>query len=275
MVEYSHTSNHHLVRVADFNGVRTLRFERNQQSSMRLDDPFDTDIEYVGYLHLALAVAPHARRVLVIGLGGGTLVKQLWRDHPDLQIDAVEIDAEVVEVARELFELPEDPRITVYIAEGRSFLETSVQTYDIIVVDAYNDDHMPVQLTTEQFMLTAHAHLAPGGVIAYNTISTIAGTYSKPLRRLHKTAGNVWRRLWLFRVASLAPNLVGPENVVVLASDAEVSEEQLLARIANRVDGSVSVPGFETFGERLYRGKLRTGDVAISTDPRRKSPDAW
>lgn len=270
MVEYSHTSRHHLVRVSDFNGVRTLRFERNQQSSMRLDDPFDSDIEYVGYLHLAIAVRPRPRRALVIGLGGGTLVKQLWRDHPDLVIDAAEIDAEVAEVARELFDLPHDHRIRVHIAEGRSFLEASDETYDMIVVDAYDDDRMPLLLTTEEFMRAAYAHLTPGGVVAYNVIGAVAGTLSKPLRRLHKTAGNVWRSVWLFPVASLVPGTVGPENVVLLASDTVLTDDQLRERIENRVEGAVAVPGFERFGEQLYRGKLRTGDVAILSDPRSK-----
>lgn len=267
VAEYSHTSKHHLIRVADYNGVRTLRFERNQQSSMRLDDPFGTDIEYIGYLHLPLAVTPDARRALVIGVGGGTLVKQLWRDHPALHIDAVELDAEVVEVARELFGLPEDPRIAVHVAEGRSFLEASRDTYDFIVVDAYDDDRMPLLLTTEQFMMTARAHMPEDGVLAYNIIGTVAGTLSKPLRRLHKTAANVWRNVWLFTVASLVQGGIDPQNVILLATDAALSEEELMVRIAGRVNGTVNVPGFETFGEHLYRGKLRTGDVSILADP--------
>lgn len=275
MVEYSHTSPHHTIRVADFDGVRTLRFERNQQSSMRLDDPFDTDIEYVGYLHLAVAVRPDPRRALVIGVGGGTLVKQLWRDHPGLHIDAVDIDADVIEVAQELFGLPDDPRIDIYVSEGRAFLEASIEVYDIIVVDAYDDDHMPLQVTTEEFMRLARARMPEGGVVAYNIIGAVAGTMSKPLRRLHKTARNVWRRVWLFRVASQRTGLCGPENVVMLASDAELGEDELLDRIADRVGGTVSVRGFERFGEHLYRGKLRTGDVAILTDPPRRKRDAW
>lgn len=270
MVEYLHTSPHHTIRVADFNGVRTLRFERNQQSSMRLDDPFDTDIEYIGYLHIAVAVRPDPRSALVIGLGGGSLVKQLWRDHPELHIDAVEIDAEVVDVARELFGLPEDPRIAVYVSEGRSFVDASIDSYDMIFVDAYDDDRMPLLLTTEEFMQRARARLGTDGVIAYNVIGAVSGMLSKPLRRLHKTAGNVWRNVWLFRVASLRPGMTGPENVIMLASDAELSDDELLARIEDRVAGTVSVPGFDTFGEQLHRGKLRTGDVAILADPGRR-----
>ena len=85
------------LRVSDDNGVRMLKFDRNQQSSMHLDDPFATDIEYVSYLHVTVAVKPDPARALVIGLGGGSIVKQLWRDHPDLHIDAVELDPEVLE----------------------------------------------------------------------------------------------------------------------------------------------------------------------------------
>jgi len=270
MVEYLHTSAHHTIRVADNNGVRTLRFERNQQSSMRLDDPFDTDIEYIGYLHIAVAVRPEPRRALVIGLGGGTLVKQLWRDHPSLHIDAVEIDAEVADVARELFGLPEDPRINVYVSEGRSFIDACIDDYDMIFVDAYDDDRMPLPLTTEEFMRQARARLGAEGVMAYNVIGAVSGMLSKPLRRLHKTASNVWRHVWLFRVASLRPGVTGPENVVLLASDADLSDIDLLTRIEDRVGGTVSVPGFNALGEQLHRGKLRTGDVAILSDPGRR-----
>ncbi len=267
MAEYAHTSPHHRLHVSDRDGVRTLRFERHQQSSMRLDDPYATDIEYVAYLHLTLAVVPEPARALLIGLGGGTFVKQLWRDHPGLHIDAVEIDAEVAEIAREFFELPDDPRIAVHVGEGRSFLEASRDVYDIIVIDAYDDDHIPRPLTTEEFMRCLVAHLAPDGAVAYNIIGTISGDCSKPLRSLHRTASNVWRNVWLFRVDASVPGEQRPENVIMLASDADLSDEALIERIAGRVDGTVSVPTFERFGEHLYRGKLRSGDVPILTDP--------
>jgi hypothetical protein len=55
--------------------------------------------------------------------------------------------------------------------------------------------------------------------------------------------------------------------MILLASDAELSQDELLCRIASRVDGLVTVTGFERFGEDLYRGSVRSGDVAINTDP--------
>lgn len=271
MTGYRHTSAHNLIHVVDSAGVRSLRFARNHQSSMRLDDPFATDIEYIGYLHLTRAVVPDPRRALVIGLGGGTLVKQLWRDCPALTIDAVEIDAEVAEVARELFALPEDERIRVHVADGRAFLESTPTLYDIVVVDAFDDDVMPRHLTTEEFLFTARARMNPGGALACNVIGTVAGDMSKPLRSLHRTASNIWRHVWAFTVGALEPGGIAPANVVLLMTDADAAEEMLLARIASRVDGTVNVEGFERFGEDLYRGKFRTGDVPILSDHRPRS----
>ena len=150
----------HRLSVTDNDGVRLLKFERNQQSSMLIDDPFETTIEYVGYLHITLAVKPDAERTLVIGLGGGSVVKRMWRDYPAMSLDVAEIDGEVVEVASALFELPDDDRIDVHIADGREFLTRRLDTYDIIIVDAFDDDRVPRPLLTEEFMRLAKDHLA-------------------------------------------------------------------------------------------------------------------
>lgn len=270
MAEYRHTSAHNRIRVVDAGGVRSLRFERNHQSSMRLDDPFATDIEYIGYLHLTRAVVPDPHRALVVGLGGGTFMKQLWRDCPQLAIDAVEIDAEVVAVARELFSLPDDERITVHVADGRTFLETTPSRYDIVVIDAFEDDVMPRHLTTEEFMFTARARMNPGAALAYNVIGTVSDTPGKSLLSLHRTASNIWRHVWTFTVGALEPDGIAPANVVLLMTDAEVGEDELLARIASRVSGTVRVEGYERYGEDLHRGALRSGDVPILTDHLRR-----
>ncbi len=71
-----------LYHVIEEDGVRRLLFSRKQQSSMRLDDPFETDLPYLTHLHLPMAVKPDASRALLIGLGGGMLAKRMWRDYP-------------------------------------------------------------------------------------------------------------------------------------------------------------------------------------------------
>ena len=267
---YEHDSAYHRLVVTDDNGVRRLRFERNHQSSMRLDDPFETDIEYVGYLHLTMAVKPDAARTLVIGLGGGSVVKRMWRDYPAMQLDVVEIDEEVAQLAVEFFAVPEDERIRLIVDDGRAYLRLCPETYDIIIVDAFDDDHIPRPLITEEFLRECRDHLSPDGVIAYNIIGSVYGPHSKLFRSLHRTASNVWRRVWTFPLGLATDERDQTRNIVMLATASELSTDELLGRIANRVDGMVTVPAFDRFGEDLYRGAIRTGDVPILLDPLRR-----
>ena len=257
----------HRLRITDDNGVRLLKFERNQQSSMRLDDPFETDISYVGYLHLPMAVRPDATRSLVVGLGGGSLVKRMWRDYPAMSLHAVELDPEVANLAYDYFALPDDERIEVFIDDGRAFIETCTHTYDIIVIDAFADDHTPRHLLTEEFLRACRDHLTEDGVIAYNLIGAVYGPHSKPFRSLHRTASNVWRNVWTFPLGIADDIIDDTRNIVLMASNTELAEDELLNRIADRVGGMVTVPRFERFGEDLYRGAIRTGDVPLLLDP--------
>ncbi|MDO9557858.1 MAG: fused MFS/spermidine synthase [Coriobacteriia bacterium] len=267
---YEHHSGHHRVRVIDDNSVRLLKFERNEQSSMHLDDPFETDIEYVGYLHLTLAVKPDAASALVIGLGGGSVVKRMWRDYPAMHLDVAELNPEVVEIAYAFFELPEDDRLCVAAADGRDFLMMTSAIYDIIIVDAFDDDRVPRPLMTEEFLCECRDHMSPDGVIAYNIIGSVYGDHSKPFRSLHRTIANVWRNVWIFPTSRDEDTRDNTRNIVLLASEAELTADELLARIASRVDGRVSVPAFERFGEDLYRGKVRSGDVPLLVDEQKR-----
>lgn len=264
---YEHDTPYHRVRITDNEGIRLLRFERNRQSTMYLDDPFETDCEYCGYLHLAMAVRPRSKRTLVIGLGGGSVVKRYWRDYPWMQVDTVELDPDVVEIASAFFELPDDPRIRVTVADGREFLQRSGEPYDIIIVDAYDDDRVPRPLLTEEFFREARARLAEGGVIAYNYIGAVYGPKSKPFRSLHRTVSNVWPSVWTFPIGIADDATDKTRNIVLLASDTALSSDELLDRIANRVDGLVTVPGFTGFGADLFKGSIRTGDVPLILDP--------
>ena len=76
---------------------------------MYVDDPFKTRFEYSDYLQLPVAYRPQTRRVLFIGLGGGSAPKRTWRDFPSMQVDAVELDPEVVNVAYEFFDAAARP----------------------------------------------------------------------------------------------------------------------------------------------------------------------
>ena len=247
---YSHRSACHDISVTDRGFIRTLSFGRDRQSSMYLDAPFDTDFEYPGYFHVALAVTPNAARTLAIGLGGGTVVKRMWRDYAEMRIDAVELDPEVVDVARRFFALPDDERIRVFVGEGRRFLETCADNYDIVIVDAFDGDVVPSQLTDDEFMHPLRGRLAPNGVVVYNFMGAVEGEASGPFRALRATLATAFRQVWVFVVNEGTES--GSRNLVLLATDSPLTVEELRSRIADRVGGRVTVPGFQLFGEDLW-----------------------
>jgi len=103
--------------------------------------------------------------LLLIGLGGGTVVKNFAREG--WRVEAVEIDPVVAKVARQHFGLQESEG-KIFHQDGRQFLLTHKNKYDIIIMDAFGSSSIPFHLvTTEAFGLVA-AHLEPDGVFALN-----------------------------------------------------------------------------------------------------------
>lgn len=266
-VLFSQDTQYHRITVTEDELARHLRFDRGHQSAIDLADEYTSHIRYPDYLHLALAAKPDAQSVLVLGLGGGALSKRMWRDYPDMQVDSVEIDPVVVDVAERYFDLPQDERLHVFTEDGRRHVQRCEEKYDIVVVDAYYSDSLPYHMTTEEFFGEIKTILAPDGVVAYNVISALEGEQSELFRSMYRTVGGVFDETWVFGVQLAEnPDLLRNRNIVVLATDTEIEREEMLARIESNLDGAVSVPGFERFGEDLYTGMVDMADVPVLTD---------
>jgi spermidine synthase len=266
-VLFRQDTQYHRITVTEANGIRNLRFDRSHQSAIDLSDGLTSRIRYPDYMQLPMAIKTDPKRVLVIGLGGGAVTKRYWHDYPDVHVDSVEIDPVVVDVAKRYFDLPEDPRLTVFTTDGRRFVQTTSERYDIVVIDAYYADSLPFHLTTQEFFREVKAKMNPGGVVVYNLISALEGDQGKLFRSMYKTAGSVWKDVLVFPVdvgQGDMPEAV--QNIAVLATDTEVPQQVLLARIRSAVDGKVKVPGFAEMADGLYAHMVDTSDSPIMTD---------
>jgi spermidine synthase len=260
-------TQYHRITVTEDATTRHLRFDKSNQSAIALEDPYASRIRYPDYFHLALAVKPDAKRVLVLGLGGGMTTKRFWRDYPEVSVDSVEIDPVVVDVSKRYFRLPTDARSRVFTQDARRFIQTSKDTYDIIVIDCYYDDALPFHLTTTEFLREVKAHVAPDGVVVYNVIGALEGDKSGLFRSMYRTAGTVWDRLWVFRVnVGLGSDPTQRSNNIVIATDSPLAEGTFLKRVSERVGGRVTVPGFAEMPGDLYDGLVRLNDVPLMTD---------
>jgi len=103
--------------------------------------------------------------ILILGMGTGTYAKQCLEYYPGTAVEGVEIDEKIVDLSRKYFELPED--VKVIVDDGRSYLQKT-GTYDVIMVDAYQDITIPFQMSSVEFFTEVKKHLNPGGVMVVN-----------------------------------------------------------------------------------------------------------
>ncbi len=124
---------------------------------------------YYNPLHAAQSM----RRVAIIGMGAGTMAKELTYFYGPIPIDGVEIDPGILQIGRQLFGLDE-PNVNTIAQDGRYYLRTTANQYDLISVDAYHTPYIPFQLTTEEFFQEVSQHLSADGSVVINVGRTAA-----------------------------------------------------------------------------------------------------
>lgn len=176
---YEKTSPYNTIIVTEENGFRVLRFERDgpRQSLVKPGDPDYLGLPYARAALAGLALSEEPGRILVVGLGGGTLPMFLHKYYPEAAIDAVDIDPDVVRVAKDFFGFREDPHMKAHVSDGRRFLEDTRQPYDVIFLDAFDARAVPAHMTTQEFLRAVRRAVKPGGVV----IGNIWGRGSNPL----------------------------------------------------------------------------------------------
>ena len=166
------------ILVEESDGQRCMKFgihNAGRQSCMSLAEPERLVFEYTRMVLGALYLNPNPRRILVIGLGGGSVPGALQALLPEATIDCVEIDPAVAEVAAEFFGFQPASNTKVHFQDGRVFVKRAARkqaTYDLIILDAFDHIYVPEHLLTKEFLREVRALLSPDGVLAANTFST-------------------------------------------------------------------------------------------------------
>lgn len=197
--------------------------------------------------------------VLVIGAGAGTIPH--WLSvydrplFPEMEVEAVEIDPRATEMGYLYFGSSPD-EYTTHTADGRIFMESAEDRWDIIITDTYsNQIYIPFHLTTLEYFESLRDHLNPGGIVAMNVNALDEG--SRLLHSVGRTVGEVFPFVYRARVA-------GDFNYMIIASDSPIEAPppdsfpewnpwlQYTAQLFQ--------PEFETFD--AYRGMVLTDNRA-------------
>ena len=178
-----------IIVTEDHKGLRTLLFERGggRQSVVKPGDPDHVELPYARVALAGLALCEEPRRILVVGLGGGTLPMFLRTHYPAATIDVAEIDPDVVDVAKKFFGFVDDERVRAHVSDGRQFIERARQAdYDVIFLDAFGAHDVPKQLTTKEFLQITRRALKPNGVVVSNVWRPASNPLYDSMVRTHQ-----------------------------------------------------------------------------------------
>ena len=236
---------------------------RFYQSQINLADPDDLPMPYSRTISIAAIFPQDIKRVLVLGLGAGSIPVYLQRFVPDATIDAVELDPGVIDVAKKYFGLRETGKFRLIPGDARMFLNRHTEPYDLIFVDAFTGSYIPFHLMTKEFYQLVRNRLSPHGVAAFNFLP------SKDIFESNvRTVSLVFDNIDIFNSDSRD---VWESNVIVLgrldpSSDAETLQKAEAAqqRYKFRFDVSKLVREQRAPVPKELKGKVLTDDFAAA-----------
>ena len=249
-----------VVVTEDDHGMRTLSFGTGgvRQSVVKVGDPDHLELPYAPVMLSGLALCPEPKRVLVVGLGGGSIPSFLHKHYPKTRVDAVEIDPVVVEVAKQFFGLNEDETLKTYVQDGRQFIEERPNTYDIIFLDAFGSESIPYHLATREFLQAVRRSITAQGVV-------LADVWGPGANRLYpsmvRTYQEVFDELYVLEVQGSANRIL-----IALPKKLRVSREELAQRagaISKQKQFRFDMAELVTYGYQYADEKDPTSQVLL------------
>jgi spermidine synthase len=160
------------------------------QSQMSLKDPMQLEVPYTQTMMGFLLMVARPARILMIGLGGGSLVKYCYQHLPQAHITVVEINPQVIAL-RKRFAIPDDDaRLRTVCADGAVFVQGVGPEFDVVLIDGFDEQGQPADLCTSVFYEAARRVLRPHGVVVVNLDGDHPGHAAIVQRLDHAFAGS-------------------------------------------------------------------------------------
>lgn len=162
---------------------REMMVNNISQTMMDKENPTVSYWNYVGVLTYNLESYSKGKKALLLGLGGGTLYKQL--QQKGFEVDVVEIDERIEKVAKKYFYIEKE--LNVVVDDARHFIRTTNKKYDVVIYDLYHSETPPVHIMTNEAFAEIKNMLNPDGVLVVNFYGFLAGKRGRAARSIYKT----------------------------------------------------------------------------------------
>jgi spermidine synthase len=172
--EYSH------ILIRRQGSMRSMNFVRDNgdeqiQSLLNMKRPYELITHYSRLMFASYFFMPKQKRVLIVGLGGGAMVHFYEHYDPEVKVDAVEIDAKVVQLADKYFDVRSRNNTKIITDDAFLYFKSNKTLYDVIYMDAFlkpseqtDATGHPLNLKTIEFYKGLREHLTAEGVVVIN-----------------------------------------------------------------------------------------------------------
>ncbi len=182
---------------------------------------------YMKYFEIPFILNYNYEKALMIGLAGGYNAKQLVEKY-DIELDVVEIEPKMLELARKYFYWEDEA--SVYFDDARHYLNQTENKYDVIINDI-DYVHPAWNLYTKEAFQTMSNHLNPDGMLIFGVFTAKEGEYSQLTQTLYKTLQNVFYDIIILRNPRNNPKEA--QSMVFLASKKEIDKKKFVSLLNN------------------------------------------
>ena len=205
---------------------KTLQVDTGRESYIN-ENTGEMGAKYLYYYDLAEVFNSQTKNTLMIGGAAYTYPMHYLKKYPEKTIDVVEIDSKMTQLAQEEFGLDtQNKNLKIYHQDGRSYLNTTENKYDCILIDAFKGLNAPFELTTVEAMINARNCLNENGVVITNIISSLEGDDADFIQYEYATYQKVFDEVKIFQVHDIEKQTVQNLILVGIKGNPTIAEEK-------------------------------------------------
>ena len=243
---YSEQSGSRVIEICEDLDNRWMNFgDGFLQSAMSLKHPEALVLPYMQAMMAPLLFLPAPKKLLLLGLGGGALVRFFRYHLSETQIIALENDSSVVRLASRYFDLPEESTaFHIHVADAEEYIQAKKAAVDWLMVDLFSEGKTPEAVQTDEFLINCKQQLTDDGILVINSIPNDATAFAKSLQRLRQ----------LFDKNVLCCQIKGYRNIIHFAFNKK-PDSQTYAELANKAAKLQEEYGihFKTWLESIFQ----------------------
>ena len=225
-------SSFHNIKVIENEIGRFIHYNDTYQAGIIKTYYYSGNLPYINYFLLPYLYKNKIDKVLLIGLGSGKIVNDLFNLYPDIsQFDIVDIEENILDIAKKYFNFKLNKNTNFYLQDAFVFLKEAKNKYDLIIVDVANNEGIDERFIKQEYFDLIKAHLKKSGLFISNLCSSpdlnnkknkffriIKEIYDKNFNYIKYFKGNYSDKIYYKAFFNIEERVIDITNLIIISS---------------------------------------------------------